>query len=292
MKIKLKIPLGVYNTYVEIADDHPLLERAKAASVHPKLEPLFAMLSKARPTWEFVSDGPPNGYTGSTVYYNALKVYEDGELLGHIEMGYFRGETTHGATNKRISSARERSSFAYTKDTKKLASIILKNFYPKTIDEALGESAERTQNAIFQLTRNANNTYGASRHSIDPAMKTFMLDRWDEFISTLGNPVLVAAAERYKGSFDLMDGANLLTDVLASKRGAGELLMARGDKFLLREYKAGGKENEDRRVSLDDLSDATKGKLALLKLVEKGEAVADVGVRVTDDTYFIAHKEA
>lgn len=293
MTHKVKIPLPPYNTFAVVNEDHPLMEAIKAGVVHPMLQPLLAMLSKQRPKWEFIAENSPHGYESGTNIrcYTSLSVHEDGEKLGNLDVAYFRGNTTHGASNSRISAARERSSWAYTKDTRKLASIILKNFYLKTIEETMDTAAEKMQNVTYGIRREAGSKYDNNKRRIDKAVTQFLLDQWDMFTSTLSDSALLDAANGFKEGMQAMKAAATLDMGIGTPQKSAALLVERGEHFYLREYKSGNEEGTDRKVTLDDLPDAVKGKLALLKLMPEKDFVHNVGVRVLADTYLVTEVE-
>lgn len=293
MTHKVKIPLPPYNTFAVVNEDHPAIDVIKSATVHSLLQPLLAMLSKQRPKWEFITENSPHGYESGTNIrcYTSLSVHEDGEKLGSLDVGYFRGNTTHGASNSRISAARERSSWAYTKDTKKLASIILKNFYLKTTEETLDTAAEKMQTVTFSIRREANHRYDSNRRRIDQSVTRFLTDNWDAFLSTLSDSAILDAANGFIEGMRDMKAAATLDMGIGTPQKSAALLVERGEYFYLREYKLGNKEGEDRKVTLDDLPDTIKGKLALLKLMPEKDFVHNVGVRVLADTYLVTDTE-
>lgn len=293
----IKAPIkGVFNAFVYASREHikphggydPTSDAFTDAQVEQCMAGLFAMLSKARPRWEFIAE---RAYmrirNGSIPYYDNFKVVQDGEVLGEIKHDWMRGEYRPIASNYRLQRARQRNPWAYSKDPKQLASIIIKNFYPRTDEDILNAASNMATSAAYNVIRDANHKHTDYKRKLDTNAAAFILENWDKFVAFLPEE-LTDTAHKFKESTAYMQDVMALDDA-SGHLGTSYTLVERGNRYLIRVKMPAGTANMDH--TLDDMPEFIKAAYSLLKLAGRGEFIPGMGVRVDEYTYFIIAKQ-
>lgn len=283
---KTKHPLNVYNTYITYATgaDAAVVQRAKESVVHPFMVPLIEVLQHKRPHWEFEATGYGArgvGEYSNNVLHDTFYIYDNGDRLGSIEREYYRDANTYAASNHRISNKRQIGMRKKSKHIKVIASEILKEFYPLTIDELAIENYKKAYSAMQQATYKDRRTHMNNVDFLRDSMLAYLTtdNRWADFEAASDKPSVMQAKAAYH---TLADNARV-----ASEIGSGPhiVLIERPRDIVTKRS-----DEPAQSTSLDALSDHIKTSLALLKMTDVNTLVDGAGVRTADDTFYILDK--
>jgi hypothetical protein len=278
--------LNVHNTYYIVASVDPAaIERAKDSVVHPFMVPLIEAIQHKRPHWEFHARGFGNRGIGddvNLVLHHTFDIYDNGEKLGYIEKDYNRGASVYTAGSHRISNKRQVGGRKMSKHLKVVVAEVLKEVYPRTLDEIATDKYKQAFNAMQQATYRDKRAYTRNVEVLYEPMLEYLTsgDRWDAFAATQDNPRVMQAKEAYHS---LAEGSRVADNIAKSHH---ILLIERPKDIVIKPF-----DGAAHSTSLDVLSDHIKTSLALLKMTEMDTLIDGVGVRTADDTFYILTKD-
>jgi hypothetical protein len=277
--------LNVHNTYYTANGVDPAtIERVKDSVVHPFMVPLIEALQHKRPHWEFEARGFGNRGIGddvNLVLHHTFDIYDNGEKLGYIEKDYNRGASVYAAGSHRINAKRQVGGRKMSKHLKVVAAEILKEFYPRTLEELASDKYQKAFNAMQQATYKDRRASIQNIEKLHEPMLAYLTsgNRWAEFLAVQDKPEVMRAKEAYHG---LAESARVADSISKSHH---ILLIERPRDIIVKPF-----DGVAQSTNLDALSDHTKTSLALLKMTEKDTLVDGVGVRTADDTFYILTK--
>lgn len=244
-----------------------------------KFSRLILELATRNPLWNFmITDVRPYDKTVSSV-----AAYQHGEELGSIGWSYFRGDYGFVIGNDRIEKARDRTRTYKTHDEKKALATIKKSFSPKNINELVSEAVSKadkllTEQRYLKVREHNSATHSVEKHAVefvktiwsqyeaymDVQRKTHILDKWRE-------------AEVEMKTLDEMGGA--------FAKGRSALVIKTDGKYVVK--------TGDKLEMMDDttLPDSMKAKLGMLKLVDLGHFITNIGGKVTAEVFVLAPDE-
>lgn len=235
------------------------------------------------PMWKFVGVGisrrdGPNGTMLCGGY--RFHVYEDREFVGVVGSTYTRQGTAYTLSNDRIANARERGSEAKTRNIDKALKIMSKQFGTKTINERLLEAKEACAAFIFHAQNDKGRVFRDNYRKLTDKLMTHLMTNWDLTLevathSGVDATVLEALPRQFEDC--------LITDKVQkcfdNKEGA--VVTIHGN-----DYAVNGKDCVT-ICGTDDLPEWVKRGVGMLKLVEPGQIIANVGVRVNEQSFFV-----
>lgn len=284
---KTKHPLNVHNTYITYATgaDEIIVQRAEESIVHPFMVPLIEALQLKRPHWEFEATGFGSRGFGehiNNVLHDTFHIYDNGDRLGTIEREYYRDANTYAASNHRISNKRQVGMRKKSKHLKVIASEILKEFYPLTIDELAAEKYKKSFNAMQQATYKDKRAHMHVIDKLNGPMLAYLTsgDRWAEFAAAQDNPAVMQAKAAYH---TLAESARVASEIATAPH---TVLIERPRDIVAKHF-----DGSAQSTSLDALSDHMKTSLALLKMIDVNTIIDGVGVRTDEDTFYILDKK-
>ena len=288
MKVKIKFA-HAHNVFrwVEAAREQDVRNTSDAMRVHPTMKLLIDKLSLRNPTWEFwASDYGSTDDFGRCVYSH-FTVYNDGEELGSIDLwhNWRTGEKSYEFDNYRLRAARKKHASPRTKDLNKAVKAIVANMYNRTPAERVAAARGTTLSKVANLVGNASYDFRNKREILAPYMTQFIMERWDEFCAIplpTGNAQL--ARDKLHASMQAeIDAQSIQAPFVADR---GKVLVAAGASFIVSPVTR----NDDTAVDvvpLDKLNDRLKGSLGMLKLIDAGGIIPNVGMRVEDNTFYV-----
>ena len=250
----------------------------KPKTVHRFMVPLIAELSKQRPTWHFVCESPFSEVSRFTIM-------EDGEELGWISQtsNWRTNEHVYQFDNHRLRAKRQRGSCSETKHLKTAVKTILGAFEALSPLER-GRSAMATSHRVVsEMAGRAASKYSMTGSKLWDKAATLLLEMRDVF-----RPRLIGQDE--VNAFDALDAQ---VEVYRKTRGIngsrnsnnGVTVLERSkDCILIRD----GDQNNYEIRTLDELPPVFRERIAMLKLVEPGHCIEDVGTRATDVVYYLS----
>ena len=274
--------LNVHNTfYIVSGVDPAALERAKDSIVHPFMVPLIEAIQHKRPHWEFHAKGFGNRGIGDEVnhvLHHTFDIYDNGEKLGYIEKDFNRGSSVYTAGSHRINAKRQVGGRKKSKHLKVVTAEVLKEFYPRTLDELANDKYTTAVNVVQQVTYRDRRAHTANVQSLHESMVAYLTSggRWAEFEAAQDKPEMMRAKEAYHR---IAETARVASDVFK----ADNILLIERPRDIVIKPASGPAQS----TNLDALSDRIKTSLALLKMSEVNSIIEGVGVRTADDTFYI-----
>lgn len=240
------------------------------------LQEVVGKFAIEKPLWRFMLCGP----TGDNrISCRAVRVFCDGEDLGQITTEYFRSDYCVSIHSHRVNTNRGKQR---TSDAAKAMSICRKVFAPRNVNERLEQAdhvAERAVSSAMYEFHNAKNR--ANREFNDHAFKFALVQHEAAFIEYLRRvePKAVQQVSKYKEAELNHLTVQKLRDQMTA--GATALVVLDNDKYIVRQ--------QDVVQLYDDttLPEHLRGKLGMLKLVEEGQVISDIGCRATTEVFVI-----
>jgi hypothetical protein len=252
---------------------------------HTLLKQVIVKLAPMYPLWQFVVSNVTMGDEAHT-----FKVMANGQELGSISRMYHGSNYVIAITNHRISENRTRGSEYKTKDVDKAVLKVKKTFFPRNPSERLSEAATETDRFLNGQENGKQRALNKHEYSINEAMM--------EYVKGAG----YAAFLTYVNDMEprLRDG------VLAHIQGEKELQMeVKSIEEIRRQFESQiaaliVRDSGKYLVRIDDnvqiyddntLPESMRGKLGMLKLVDAGFFLSDVGCRVNDEVFVVTVDE-
>lgn len=242
-------------------------------SAKDDLIPYLLGLAKKKPNWRFV--GTRGWNTGASYEAFEFNVWEGKAKLGTIYTNRGRTKkTTYYAENSRIAHKRERGSAMFTTNVAKAINNVCKEFYPVTTSERMSAAISKAQGVMQDVYGDKIRAFDNRVTRILRGLESYLLDNWETMsvIAAKECPKEVSElplareekfiAETIKDAFDLRGGT------IVALHGS-EYVTAQGT------------------YTTDTLPVHIKQGVGMLKLVEAGQCMRDVGFRVDADTFFV-----
>ena len=232
-------------------------------------------LAKERPLWTLK---PKN--------HRIFEVLQDGESLGFIGEEYYGNKIALFVRNDRIAEASERKSAYHTQDIKKAMLKAKKTFSPKTLSErvkAATKEAERViENQAYRTTSNLRD----HRIPIQKSMVEYARSQKDQYVLWLKethNLTMLDTMNKFEAI--RADMVTIEETQKAFVNGKTALVVLTDGKYIVKVL-------DNVQLYTDTtLPHELRGKLGMLKLVEKEQMVTGIGCRVNDETFVLLLEE-
>ena len=242
------------------------------------MTPYLIALATKKPNWKFVGVQGwhiPHDEGGKTYEAYKFNVWEGKSKLGKIYTDRGRTKkTTYYAENSRITRKRERGSAMFTTNMAKAVKNVCKEFYPDTnierMDEAISKAQGMMQDIYGDKTRGLSNRITMVLRGLE----SYVLDNWET--------MSVIAAKNFPkevSELPLAREEKIIADEVytAFRNLVGTLVVIHGSDYVT----AHG------TYTTDTLPVHIKQGVGMLKLVEAGQCVRDVGFKVDADTFYV-----
>jgi len=288
MDNKVQVQLGLPNIVMKLPSDWDVTLPVEYR--YDLFKEFVYLAAREFPQWTFENDGNygikrtrRDNEGNTTDYYliGEFTVRDGREELGHIHGRFNRGAPCVALINHRIYQDMERGSSKETKDTKKAFRLLKKYFGTKTLEEHVEVASEAVARSIRYTYVEKDNAFNKSYNHIAAHLTDYIVENIDTFL-----PI----AERYGADPNIVRS---LTDDTEQLRITGEIqqcfMNEKGVVVYLhgRNYAVKELDGTLKVYTVDDVPDTLKRKLGLLKLVENGQCITDVGIRVEENTYFV-----
>lgn len=262
--------------YQELDLPNVLLEcpLASISSVPPTIMPdwhtLIYTVAKKKPNWVVVV---PYGQSRVARFL----IQEQDEVLGQIsrEQMYsgekFVVKPVRGPTNK-------------TKDPKKAAALVFRNFARQTLPEILTTATQKAVESVYQVTNGIAVDTHVSEEAVHKNIGQYIRDNWPAIeaaaIQNGGNKVLVQAyPERVE--------KRAASQRMVHKLSQGRVVVLRDSNY----YVCDPNGLLQHTYVDTTLPPYYKKAVGMLKLVDPKEMVAGYGVRATDNIFYVCEEE-
>lgn len=277
--------LNVHNTYYTHSGiDQSTIDRARDSEVHPLVIPLIEAIQHKRPHWEFEAKGFGNRGTGTDVnkvLHDAFDIFDNGEMLGRIGREYRHPTHVYEASSHRITAKRQSGSSKRSKHLKVVVAEVLKEFYPRTMEDIATDKYKKAYSSMQQATYRDRRALVNNMQALYEPMLEYLTsgDRWAEFAAAQDKPTIMKCKADYH---DIAESARVATYIAS----ADHVVLIERPRDIIVKPVSGPAQS----TNLNQLSDHTKTSLALLKMTEVDTIIDGVGVRTGDDTFYILTK--
>lgn len=265
--------------------------QVSSVQAHQMLDEVIRTMATLKPSWRFI--GSESIVMRSEPLEYALcsfTVTEDGEELGTVMREYV-GRGHHGyklvVSNSRIMTGRQRGRGYTTDDPKKAITKIKRTFGRKSAKERLDDADTKARNYLHSAVIDHNHKHtDANRIVVSTARDWVMGAGFEKFMAYVHESMpeqkraeLIASkvkAEHFKAEMSILED---IRNRLGTQKSA--LIVRDMDQYIVR---------VGDNVQLHDdntLPVQLRGKLGMLKLVDKEHFVEGAGSRVTDEVFVV-----
>lgn len=249
-------------------------------TIHPMLAQLLDVLAVKYSQWVFkcsmMREREPNKVT-----IMGFLVLDKGNVVGKVGLDtrYHRSrgnETCYKIYNERISKARERGTSTLTTNIKQAIRVIESFFTPAPLRERMNDLCLLGRNSLSMEQRRAERDHRDAHNEVAPHIREYINAHREHMLQWLPTDVAAKVVAKY----ELQDK---LTAMQQMSQDANQMLtvLIEGDKYTVL---------HNGNISVlqqDGLPHDMRQRLGMLKLVESGEALPNVGVRVRQDAFMI-----
>jgi predicted nucleic acid-binding Zn-ribbon protein len=250
-------------------------------NAHTLLKQAIAKLAPMYPLWQFVV---PRVNMGDEV--NTFKVMANGQELGSLTRMYHGRDYVIAVTNHRIVESRTRGSEYKTKDVDKAVLKVKKTFAPRNPKELLAEAQKEAGRFLNSQENGKLRVLNKHEYSISEAMLSYVRGAgYEGFLThaqTLEPRVRDQVLAHIQGEKELRMEVKSIEEIRRQFENQIAALVVRDSgKYLVR--------IDDNVQIYDDntLPESMRGKLGMLKLVDAGFFLSDVGCRVNDEVFVV-----
>jgi len=247
-----------------------------------------------KPNWRFVGTDYSRGHIDDAVVRIAVcafDVMEDGELLGKIYREWARNGYKIKVANHRIAQGRQRGGAYTTDDPKKAIVRIKRTFGRKNVDERITEAANAASDYVHQAISNHGYTHRNTYGPVTKAAQEFVLgEGFPLFMQFVRERMSPAEGQKI---IDLNDKATNIKLEMRVLEDIRDRLNTKKSALLVRDMGQYIVRVGDNVQLYDDntLPVEMRGKLGLLKLVEKEHFIDSAGCRVSEDVFVVVLDE-
>lgn len=269
-----KYPNVISNTKNTSYDNPPV-----DIDVHEDIQPFIDALAVKYPHWEFVATGVR--YTGDnneeaksirfSVYNDANPREQVGEIKGDYKYNNDgKRLPSYIVYNQRLAHDRERGHRLETTKLSVAMKAVHKYFNPPPVtallEQVMTRGVGQFNHAVAHKERLARNT----EYSLQASKEEFIKANWDKYLDSLAD-TLLNVAHKYKEEFD-----EYLRLFNIQRNNYALAVVIQNDKYVV--------SCNDKIITYDvnTIPIDLRAQLGLLKLIEEGEVLEDVGVRTKD----------
>jgi len=251
----------------------------KTVDIHPRLRALIYEASKKFPAWKFVVK--TKWHCGDVGTLCAFDVYANRERLGGVSFGGDRrGDPAFTVSGARIPNRKNRIT---TKDEKKALTVVRKYFKPETVKERVRAVLNDIDTRTTVSLSVASDNYTKARKSILGAVESFILAneaQVRDFMQNRGDdPTVLDNYINQKHKLDVIERAKKKVN-----SSGGATVIRDKDKYIVAD-------SEDAFFTAPDntLPAYMRQALGMLKLIDNGEFLDNVGYRYDENLFYIFH---
>lgn len=278
-------PYPLYpNILLEPLEPHPAVVNKRILGL---LEPVIYELASTNPTWTFKEI--PTQYTvvDDTRMVKGFTVHSGEASLGRISMSRnYSGRSSTSwvfdISNPRITRARERGSEITTGNPKTALKAVRKFFGPLTLGEKLDITQGVAKTAGYQALIDARERHNRANNSIQPAIAAFVHANWAQVLDSMQDSDRAVAESLTELREEQLSMETFLHQVSAKEHLT---VLIEDDTYITHDGKTA------QTYTSETLPTGIKVNIGMLKLLETGKVVRDVGIRISGKS-FILYKGA
>lgn len=250
------------------------------------MHPLLEALNKARPTWEYRT----NGYNRDHALLEPVKcaaefgVYERDQKLGTLGTKWTSSGTAYLYTNHRTEKKYQRSNGGYSRDHKKAAKAVLTYFYARSLIEEAQVAVRHVSQELQRYRQIAGSTYHASTVNEQKAMRDFVFAHFDLYTPTRGDKQKLLEVHTNDRT------ANELLNAYTSFEGT--IITLRSDRSCIVTQRTASHTSDSHSSFTDaeQLPPDLRTSLGILKLVPSKTHIPGHGFRVSETVFYVTPK--
>lgn len=256
------------------------------ATVDKTLAPLVEALALTHPEWRFESHYCRRLYGRSSesefdLVVERVKVLDKYEELGLLGLDWVRTGTRFWVSNHRVEKMRERGSGMKTIHLNKAIKYVEKYFSAKNLAEKVEEADIIARNAVQQVARDKwytmSNTWRNFEHTAIGFVSS-KLEEFKEWVEPRHHKDLDTLPEKISEANAMRTMENEFSNCT--------LVIVEGLDYIVKSKDELGMAEVTVRTS-EELPAEVRRNLGMLKLVEQGQALSNIGLRVNDNTYVV-----
>ena len=247
---------------------------------------LILPLAKQFPKWEFRGYRlrvMSAGFVDEKYYPCRWVVCCGDEELGDIGRDYYGSKLCYTISNHRIHNKRERGYADKTTKIDKAKKLILKNFRPKDLKELMHAAKRTVRSSVGTTLYMAESEW----HTHYQRLCRFLSDH---IIADLDEYVQIASKYGFEGNNKLKDAY----EDYHIKRSIGQCEQQKKGAVVLIHGNIYAVESDDGQFYTYEnatLPDLLKRRVGMLKLVENGQTLINVGYRENENHYYVSLEE-
>lgn len=276
------IPMQGYNLSraAPVGDEH--LDRFTKCHMHPMLDDLMDALAAKRPSWTYVAYGYGTQVYGGSYRVDRIHICENGQTLGTVEREWFNRGDCYAIDNHRLRGKRGRGRATHTKDLKKAVKHILDNFYSLTPAELVSAARSTAASKLSDIVGRADRKYAEHAVKLREDMVAFAFEHWDEFCKQRIEMSKVPYRDGLPEAKQKRDEAMVFQNSWQDRTGI--MVVTTDRTYYL--TSPGLEERQD--LAPDEVPAHVRSAIGMLKLIEVGQYIPDIGIRAADNTFFIS----
>lgn len=285
---KTFVKLNVHNTFKE-CDEH-IAPRYEKATVKAAMVPLLDKLSRKNPSWEFYSSNYGSTDANGNHIFSRFTIKDFGEELGWIDYEVHWRDPTMNAylfNGPRLEAKRSRGYASKARNVDKAAKLICANISSMTLVERIGKARSKATEVANAVHNKHYYRYRNLRDKLSDNFATFALARWEEFTAHIAGDRVASDAATLQDDYTLMQATSRLKEAYSADKGA-VVLMHRDEYHVTYDTAR----DVVHSYKLDTVPADIKTGVALLKLMEVGKHIDDVGVRAEDGLFYVIKGDA
>ena len=234
------------------------------------------MLVSGKPNWRFVATDfvRPDSITR---VYTDFNIYEDDEFLGKVTITHKGRSYKIKVSNDRINAARERGTGYYTEDPVKAQLRIRKTFFKANNDERVEKAAEIAESLLKKENQSKAWEYRHAKDALLDKAGDFAAKNMEAYLQAYPN--LLPKKSRYDDARANYGVVKKIKE--AFDNGKSVVVAFDGTHYIVKS------EEGVKTLSDETLPYEMRRKVGLLKLVQDGQMISDVGCRVDGATFVL-----
>lgn len=261
-------------------------EGVALTGVYNQLDPVISRLATLNPLWTFVVVAC-SGYGYDKGMATAFLVKLDGEPLGKIATAYVGQRRLISISNDRIGKTRQRSDSYRTQSAEKAILTAKKMFGRMNTTERVEKAKAAAERVISSVGYAKDRERNKHKSTVDFALITWAkAEGYGMFLEFIENKAALKVKQEVTGSLEKLAVLNVEMQTIERVQkdygdGKTALVVKDSGKYLV---KIGDSVElyDDNSLPLD-----TRMKLGMLKLVQDGEYLTDVGCKVSSEVFVL-----
>jgi hypothetical protein len=234
------------------------------------------MLVSSKPNWRFVATDFVRPDSVTRVYTD-FNIYEDDEFLGKVTITHKGRSYKIKVSNDRINAARERGTGYYTEDPVKAQLRIRKTFFKANNDERIEKAAEIAESLLKKENQGKAWEYRHAKDALLDKAGDFAAKNMEAYLQAYPN--LLPKKDKYDDTRANYGVVKKIKE--AFDNGKSVVVAFDGTHYIVKS------EEGVKTLSDETLPYEVRRKVGLLKLVQDGQMISDVGCRVDGATFVL-----